>query len=55
MLVEHISSMQGLYDTHKEPRAMQVELAFKKIIHQLNLLQKVWKVRPLVCVLGICA
>jgi centromere/kinetochore protein ZW10 len=43
MLVEHISSMQGLSDTHKEARAAQVELTYKKILHQLNLLQKVWK------------
>jgi hypothetical protein len=47
MLVEHISSMQGLSDTHKEARAAQVELTYKKILHQLNLLQKVWKVSPL--------
>ncbi len=47
MLVEHINSMQGLSDTHKEARAAQVELAFKKILHQLNLLQKVWKVSPI--------
>lgn len=44
MLVEHISAMHGLSDTHKEARAAQVELAYKKILHQLNLLQKVWKV-----------
>jgi len=43
MVKENLLSAGGLADTQKETRYNAVELSFKKVIHQLTILNKLWK------------